>query len=137
MVRVVLHGRRVGAWVTEVDIEPRPGLELRPLAKVTGWGPPADLVDLARWAAWRWAGRPAAFLRTASPPGAVRALPARPATAAAASGEAGEADPLVAEALGAPRGVLRLPPGADRWPLLLAAAADPAGDALVLCPSVV
>ncbi|MBV9953511.1 MAG: hypothetical protein JO291_16270 [Acidimicrobiia bacterium] len=134
MVRVALHGRRVGAWVTAVDVDPRPDIELRPLAKITGWGPPEDLVELARWAAWRWAGRPAAFLRTASPPGAVRALPERPCPAEA-SPPVG--DPLVADALSRPRAVLRLPPGADRYPLVLAAATAPDGDALILCPSVV
>src|SRR4051812_49660243 len=118
MVRVVLHGRRVGAWVTAVDVDPRPGIELRPLAKITGWGPPAELVDLARWAAWRWAGRPASFLRTASPSGAVPALPDRPRRGDELLSE----DRLLAEALDRPRGVLRLPPGADRYPLVLAAA---------------
>ena len=32
---------------------------------------PGEIVDLARWAAWRWAGRPASLLGTASPPRAV------------------------------------------------------------------
>ncbi len=79
LVRVDLHGRRVGGWVVD---GPRPapavGRPLRPVAKVTGWGPPPDLVDLARWAAWRWYGPVASFLRTASPPTAVRTLPSPP-----------------------------------------------------------
>ena len=45
-------------------------------------------------------------------------------------------DPLLTDALRRPRGVLRLAPGADRYPLVLAAASDADGDALVLCPSV-
>jgi primosomal protein N' (replication factor Y) len=51
VVRVQLHGRRVGAWVVADGVEPPPGVALRPLAKVTGWGPAADLIDLAHWAA--------------------------------------------------------------------------------------
>ncbi len=53
VVRVALHGRRVGGWVVADGVEPPPGVRLQPLAKVTGWGPPPDLVDLADWAAWR------------------------------------------------------------------------------------
>src|SRR6185295_13976046 len=77
LVRVELNGRRVRAWVVADGVEPPAGVALRPLAKVTGWGPDADLVDLAGWAAWRWAGRRSWFLGTASPPGAVRGLPPR------------------------------------------------------------
>src|SRR4051812_14606871 len=76
MVRVRLAGRRVGGWVAELaEEEPPAGLRLEPIAKVTGWGPPEELVVLSRWAAWRWAGRPSHFLRTASPPAVVRGLP--------------------------------------------------------------
>ena len=42
MVRVDLHGRRVGGWVVEVGVEPPPGVTLAPIAKVTGWGPAPD-----------------------------------------------------------------------------------------------
>ncbi len=132
VVRVQLHGRRVGAWVTEVGVAPAPDLALKPLARVSGHGPPAELIDLARWAAWRWAGRAAAFLRTASPPAAVPSLPDPPGPDLPV---AVPTEDLVADALARVRGVLRLPPGADRYPLVLAAAAQP-GDALVLCPSV-
>jgi primosomal protein N' (replication factor Y) len=130
LVRVELHGRRVGGWVVADGVEPPPGVHLRPLAKVTGWGPAPDVVDLARWAAWRWAGRPAQLLRTASPPVAVRGLPpARPASA-----DAQGHDDVVTDVLSRPRSVLRLAPAADRYPLVAAAAAR--GDALVLAPSV-
>ncbi len=94
-VRIALHGRRVGGWVVADGVEPPEGVTLRPVAKVTGWGPSADVIDLARWAAWRWAGRPAQFLRTASPETAVRALP-RPAPAGPPVHTAD--DELVAEA---------------------------------------
>ena len=62
-----LHGRRVGGWVVADDVEPPRRRHPRPIAKVTGWGPPAELIDLADWAAWRWAGRPAHSCGTASP----------------------------------------------------------------------
>src|SRR4051794_14359045 len=65
VVRVQLHGRRVGAWVVAVDVEPVPGIALKPLAKVSGRGPAPELIELAAWAADRWIGRRASFLRTA------------------------------------------------------------------------
>jgi primosomal protein N' (replication factor Y) (superfamily II helicase) len=84
-VRIALGPRRVGGWIVATDVEPPPDRELRPLAKLSGYGPPAELIDLAHWAAWRWAGRPATFLRTASPERIVTALPRPPAPRRAAS----------------------------------------------------
>lgn len=133
LVRVSLHGRRVGAWVVADGVTPPPGVRLRPLAKVTGWGPPQPLVELARWAAWRWAGPLRPLLRTASPPGAVRGLPP-PARRGSPAHGPGDADALAGEALRRPRTVVRLPPAADPYPFVAAAAA--LGDALVLTPSV-
>jgi primosomal protein N' (replication factor Y) len=98
-VRIALGGRRVGGWIVAVDVSPPPGVTPRPLAKLSGYGPPADLIDLAGWAAWRWAGRVASFLRTANPDRVVTALP-RPAPHAPPL--AGPLDPLVADALGLP-----------------------------------
>ena len=120
MVRVSLHGRRIGGWVVALAGEAATDRPLQPLAKVSGWGPPADVISLARWAAWRWAGRPAQLLGTASPPRAVRALP--------------EPGPAVGSAA-LPPGVtvMRIPPAGDVLPLALAAASH--GDALVLAPS--
>ena len=68
MVRIDLGGRRVGGWITEIETAPPDGVELRPLARLRGLGPPPELMDLARWAAWRWAGSEVTFLRLASPP---------------------------------------------------------------------
>ena len=124
LVRIPLHGRRSGGWVVEDSVRPPAGVALKAIAKVTGWGPPVDLVDLAGWAAWRWAGRRAHFLRTASPPGAVRGLPAAAAQDGPERFAAGSVpDPTAAEALGQGRAVLRLPPAADPYPLIVAAAA--------------
>ena len=68
IVRITLGGRRLRGWVTEVGVDPPPGVELQPLAQLSGMGPPADVVSLAGWAAWRWAGRTVHLLRAASPP---------------------------------------------------------------------
>jgi primosomal protein N' (replication factor Y) (superfamily II helicase) len=75
IVRVQLHGRRVGGWVVREGPSSDGDVALRPLAKVTGWGPPPDVLELADWAAWRWSGRRASVLVSASPLGAVRGLP--------------------------------------------------------------
>jgi len=134
LVRVPLAGRRIGGWVVALADEAATDRPLQPLAKVTGWGPAPDLVDLAGWAAWRWAGRISAFLRSASPPGAVRGLPpARPPAAPGASTRA-PAGSLVADAFARPGvTVVRTPPADDLLPLALEASAR--GDALVLAPS--
>ncbi|HVL05414.1 MAG TPA: hypothetical protein VM388_05470 [Acidimicrobiales bacterium] len=124
MVRVPLHGRRVGGWVVGLAGQASTDRPLQPLAKVTGWGPPADLIALARWAAWRWAGRPAQLLGTASPPRAVRQLPPAPPPPPLASGPA-----TLREGVS----VVRIPPAGDVLPLVLSAAAH--GDALILAPS--
>ena len=76
VVRVPLRGRRVRGWVLAFPVEAPPGLELRPLIKLSGWGPEPALIDLASWAAWWWAGRRRSLLITASAQVAVRALPA-------------------------------------------------------------
>ena len=68
MVRIDLGGRRVGGWITEIGTAPPVGKKLLPLARLRGLGPPPELMDLARWAAWRWAGSEVTFLRLASPP---------------------------------------------------------------------
>ena len=150
MVRIPLHGRRVGGWVVADRVEPVPGIVLRPLAKVTGWGPAPDLIDLAGWAAWRWAGRRPALLTTASPDHAVRGLPAStPALDWPQVWERGRAGPdrsaetaapavdaaLIADAFGSGGGkaILRLPPAADLLPVVLAGAR--LGPTLVVTPS--
>jgi len=82
IVRVVLHGRRVRAWVSAVDVEAPAGVELRPISQVSRGGVDAEVFDLARWAAWRWAGRLVHLLDTATNARAT----VRPGTLAAAPG---------------------------------------------------
>src|SRR5436190_10927824 len=76
-VRVPLHGRRVAGWVIAVDPESAVDVaRLRPLAAVSSRGPAPELIELARWAAVRWAAvRLRPFLVTASPPTNVAGLP--------------------------------------------------------------
>ncbi len=69
VVRVPLHGRRVRAWVVDSPVVPAVDpSRLRPLSGVLSAGPPAEVVALTAWAAWRWAGSRQTFLRAASPP---------------------------------------------------------------------
>ncbi len=129
VVRIQLHGRRVRGWIVELGVDPPPGLVLRPLAKRSGLGPPAELIELAGWAAWRWAGRSASILRTASPERVVPALP--PPTGGRAPSAPSHA--LLTAAFESDRAVLRLPPGTNLVHVALAAAST--GNALILCPS--
>ncbi|HEX4902256.1 MAG TPA: hypothetical protein VFV42_05555 [Acidimicrobiales bacterium] len=134
-VRIALGPRRVGAWVVETGVEAPAGVALRSIAKVSGHGPSPELLDLARWARWRWAAKtPVPFLRTASPDRNVPTLPQRPEGWAPVPAVV---DPVVAPLLGdllaGDPVVLRLPPTADLLPVVQAAAA--VGDALVICPS--
>lgn len=124
-----LHGRRIGGWITEVGVDPTEGLALRPIAKVRGFGPEPDVIELAGWAAWRWSGRRATFLKTASPDFAVPGLPPhrlRPPSRPAAS-VFGPDLPV-----GHPV-ILRLPPAAD--PTAVVAELAQRGPTLVVVPS--
>lgn len=139
VVRIELHGRRVGGWIVGIDVEPEPQVALKPLAKVSGRGPSAELIELAAWAAHRWAGRRASFLKTASPPAVVRGT--SQSGRVETSVVAGAPPAFVADALASSRAVLQLGPGADRYEVLRWAIERPApgsagGQTLVLCSSV-
>lgn len=125
MVRVALHGRRVGGWITETNAEAPEGVDLAPLAKLSGLGPSRDLIELSQWAAWRWAGRRVHFLRTASPPRMVAAL-SRPRRGRLAS-TGHYADLFEGEGR-----TVRHGPSDDPLPIAMAAAAR--GQALILVP---
>ncbi len=133
MVRIPLHGRRVAGWVVDDDSTPPPGVKLAPIARVSGIGPDADVIELCRWAAWRWAGRLPTMLRLGSPDRAVGSLPS--VRVRAATG--GDADVLAAEALALGPGahVVEVPPTADAVAVAIAAAR--LGQVLVVHPSVV
>ena len=129
LVRVPLHGRRVGGWVVSLGApDPTPAADsltakLLPLAKWSSIGPTAELVEMARWAAPRWGTdllRP--FLVAASPPTMVGRLPSARRTVspdnASSPGESG---------------LWRIGPLEDPLPLVLEAART--GPTLVLHPS--
>ncbi len=132
IVRVELHGRRIGGWVSAISSEPADGRSiesLKPIAKVTGHGPAQELFELARWASVRWAARRIRpFLVTASPGRAVTALPVDRRTGTAPA----PASPATRQLLESGGGVLRLAPRVDVMPTVLAAVAF--GPALVVAP---
>ncbi len=79
--RVPLQGRRVRAWIVADDVTPDTAPDqLRDVLQHVSAGPPPDVVELCRWAAWRWAGSVVPLLRAASPPNVVRAGPAEQET---------------------------------------------------------
>ena len=132
IVRVELHGRRIGGWVAAISDTPpdgRPVESLKPIAKVTGHGPGAELFDLAEWSSIRWAARRIRpFLVSASPGRAVVTLPSDRRTGMAPA----PASPATRDLLEVGGGVLRLPPRADVMPTVLAAVAF--GPTLVVVP---
>jgi len=136
-VRAPFHGRTVRGWVVGEDVGTPSGVEVLPLKSWLGWGPPSAVVELAEWAAWRWAGPAAFFLRSASPETIVRGLPVRPRAPAP-----DPTSPHRAELDLAQGGltVVREPPLADPIHLLLSVLEDEAvrardGSVLVLVPS--
>jgi len=75
IVRVSLHGRRVKGWIVAEGNDSAPPFALQPIVEVVGVGPPPSVVELSKWAAWRWAGRRRSLLKTASPPRNVKSIP--------------------------------------------------------------
>jgi len=146
VVRLPLQGRRVRGWVTAYPVAPAEGVALRPIARVSGWGPPPELVELASWAAWRWAGRRRSLLVSATPRAVVKQLPA-PASGALRhlagspppAGPRGRAARALVEAAWQSRQpgdrphLLRLPPDYDGTELVSALAER--GPVLVVAPS--
>ena len=129
MVRIDFSGRRTAGWVTAVDVPFDPAFEVRRLAKWSGVGPPADVLELAEWAAWRWAGRVPHFLRAASPPKMVpmvRHLPPLPDVEVDEAYRSTFAEPGVT--------AVRTNPADDGLGLALAAASQ--GRALILVPTI-
>ncbi len=125
LVRVPLHGRRVGGWVVSLGPTVSPDStvaaeKLIPVAKWSSIGPPAELIELARWAAPRWGtDRLRPFLVAASPPTMVPGLPRLRHT--------------IPFRDGGQSGVWRIGPLEDPLPLVLDAART--GPTLVLHPS--
>ena len=162
VVRVPLGGRSIRGWVTDVDPSRPAGVDLLAVKRVSSVGPPPHVVELARWAARRWAGTSAHFLRTASADRVVAGVPNEPARwpdiswLASSGGSAAVGAPAgsglsqssdMAGGVGTPDWalaaystdqrapvVIRLGPCADEWPLVLEALRR--GRSLVLVPTV-
>ena len=108
LVRVVLHGRRIGGWVVSLGAAgvDRPPSSLVEVAKFSSVGPSAEVISLARWAAVRWgAPRVRPFLVAASPPTMVMQLPPMRRS--------------LAEVSAVESGVRRIPPLIDPLPMVL------------------
>ncbi|HET9089512.1 MAG TPA: hypothetical protein VFN54_04340 [Acidimicrobiales bacterium] len=92
-VRVSLQGRSVRGWVLG-DAEPIEGM--LPLTKSLGYGPPGELLDLARWVSDRWCAPLARVLISLTPGVVVATLPVAPVPAAlsVAPRQAWESGPL-------------------------------------------
>ena len=131
-VRVPLGGRRGGGWIVGFDTAAPDGVILKPLAKVRGHGPETAVVDLAGWAAWRWAGKRSWFLKTAS---AGQAVPRLPASRPSGDGRPPARPERIPIALPFGPGVhvLRLAPATDPTPLVAEAAQ--LGPTLVVLPT--
>ena len=130
LVRIDLHGRRVGGWIVELDPVDAHLDGLKPIAKWSSRGPDAELIDLAEWAMIRWAGRRRNFLAASSPPRNVEHVPSARRTGAVVEPRS----PASTGILESGGGVLRLPPTSDPMPAVLSAAA--LGPTLVVVPSV-
>ena len=130
IVRVELHGRRIGGWVRAImSLDSAHSRALKPIAKVTGHGPGPEMFELAEWASIRWAARRIRpFLVTAGPGRAVRTLPLDRRSGMVPSPQSPATNSLLASG----GGVLRLPPRADVMPSVLSVAA--LGAALVVVP---
>jgi primosomal protein N' (replication factor Y) (superfamily II helicase) len=129
LVRIELSGRRVSGWIVELD--PADALSedaLKAIAKITGYGPARELIDLAAWASVRWAGRRRHFVAAASPERAVTTIPASQRTGRVVEPRS----PASTSLLAGGGGVLRLPPSSDPKPAIMSAVA--LGPTLVVVP---
>jgi primosomal protein N' (replication factor Y) (superfamily II helicase) len=153
IVRCVLHGRRITAWVTAID--PPDGfsakehnltVELKPIIEVVSRGPAPEVVALALWAAQRWVGRPRPLLVSASPKRVTKELPRSQRTGRSYEPRSPATTALLAAwdqsrtqsstPAGAARGVglMRLAPAEDLLAVFASAIAH--GPTLIVMPSV-
>lgn len=131
IVRVDFAGRRTAGWVTEVDVDFDAAVEVAPLRKWSSVGPPAEILELSRWAARRWYGRSVHFLRAASPPKMVSAVPHE----SVSDNPMGTVDDGYASLFDREGVVLVETAPVDRG-VAIAAAAAARGNALILAPTI-
>ena len=108
IVRIPLHGRRVRGWVVADDVTPDTGERLLEVLAVASDGPPAGVVELTDWIAWRWSGPRIAVLRSASAPNRVAPSSVPPELASENRTTSGSGAQVHE------RRVVRTPPLADR-----------------------
>ena len=133
IVRVPLHGRRVRGWVVADHVVPEAAPDrLVPVHAVVSAGPPPGVVELAAWAARRWAGPVTAFLRAASPPNVVAPAAVTESGSTRFSVSAPPAD-LGGAWPGNRARTVTWPPGIDRRELVRSLCA-PEGSTLVIVP---
>ena len=116
---VPLGSRRVRGWVVDEQETPAE-VALREIHSFVSLAATPELVELARFGAWRYSGRLRAFLVAASPGHNVRELRGRRAVTdkvtrdASAPGVGSVVGDAIEQTLGGVGDVLRLPPGTPR-----------------------
>ncbi len=79
---VPFRNRRVRGWVTQLRNIDNIEVQLLYIDRLRSQGPPPQVVELARWVSWRWAGKLSGLLSTASSPRIVRVQAASKSTGA-------------------------------------------------------
>jgi primosomal protein N' (replication factor Y) len=110
-VRVDFNHRSVRGWVID---EAEYSTELKTVKKWLGFGPPASMLELLKWASERWYGSWSRFLLSASPNHLVHELPVSPPAAPLSTN-------VRQGAWDAAPGVLQLAPTTDPLALVLGA----------------
>lgn len=126
IVRVNLAGRRVRAWILDDWVDVPEGIALKPILAVASLALSDSLIELARFASWRYAGRLRPFLLAGSPPRLLRErdLSATSQSAYVPETDLDSADPVVALTRALVEhggGVMQLPPNAQRLSVVEAA----------------
>ncbi|MEE2682305.1 MAG: hypothetical protein VYD77_00040 [Actinomycetota bacterium] len=130
IVRFRFRNRLIRGWVSEINPLDQSDRELLSLTKLSGVGPPTEVMDLARWAAHQWQGPLPRFLRIASPKTMMRLTLPRVGSVQ---------KELSLQNAGDNNGnfkstVVRIPPIGDRWPHIQEVVKS--GNALILVPSI-
>lgn len=134
-VRVVLHGRRVGAWVVSLSDRPLSGLDssrISPIAARSGPSVAPDVVALSSWIADRWFGPRRAVLSSASAP-RLRPASVHSRRGRISSVEEDSVSTAVVALAGRGGGCLRVPPAVSVLPGVMSLASR--GPVLVVCPT--
>lgn len=121
--------------MTEASPDTPDGLVLKEVSGIVSSGPAPEVVELTRWAAWRWAGRRVRLLRTASPDRIVPLPSVRPPAVAVSRSRSSEARSPGGRPGEFRSTVLRVPPAGDdigEIVPLLSQWTAPGGSALVL-----